>query len=68
MNTPSYDDLNDFGRARFEDDYAARPGRATDGQKHQDRESVVFGWTMMAQRHRLWSYFTDDALTRWGVR
>ena len=57
----SIDDLNDFGRARLEDDYAAVSRR--DGGK-TSRADFALGWMAMACRHRLWSYFTADARQR----
>lgn len=58
------DDLCPFGLELFEADYAQRPGRESDGKKHQDRESVAFGWMALAVRHRLWSLFTPEARAR----
>jgi hypothetical protein len=55
------EDLNDFGRARLEDDYAAVDRR--DGGK-TSRTDFALGWMAMAVRHRLWSYFTDEARVR----
>lgn len=54
------EDLNDFGRARLEDDFQAsnrRNGRAS-------REDFAEGWMALALRHRLWSYFTLEARAR----
>jgi hypothetical protein len=53
----SIDDLNDFGRVRLEDDYAAVERR--DGGK-TSRADFALGWMAMAVRHRLWSYFTVE--------
>jgi len=60
----SLEDLSAFGMERFEDDYAQRPGRESDGRKHQDRESVAYGWMALAARYRLWSLFTPEARAR----
>lgn len=60
----SIDDLAPHGLARFEDDYACRPGRESDGKKHQDRESVAYGWMAAMVRMHAWSYFTDEARAR----
>lgn len=60
----SIEDLNAYGLSLFESDYAQRPGRESDGKKHQDRESVVFGWMALAVRYKLWSLFTDEARAR----
>lgn len=57
----SIEDLNDFGRARLEDDYAVVERR--DGGK-TSRADFALGWMAMAVRHRLWSYFTTDARVR----
>lgn len=57
----SVDDLNDFGRARLEDDYAAVERR--DGGK-TSRADFALGWMAMAIRHHLWSYFTVEARAR----
>jgi hypothetical protein len=48
------EDLNDFGRARLEDDFQRieRP----DGGK-TSRVDFALGWMALAARHRLWSYF-----------
>lgn len=62
------DDLNTFGQARFEEDYARRPGRESDGKKHQDRESVAYGWMAAMVRISQWSYFTADARARLGSK
>jgi hypothetical protein len=51
------EDLNDFGRARLEDDYHAVERR--DGGK-TSRQDFAFGWMALAVRHKLWSYFTND--------
>ena len=57
----SVEDLNDFGRARLEDDYAAVTRR--DAGK-TSRIDFSLGWMSMAYRHKLWSYFTADARER----
>jgi len=57
----SIEDLNDFGRARLEDDYAAVSRR--DGGK-TSRIDFALGWMAAMARHRLWSYFTTDARQR----
>jgi len=62
--TPTIDDLSERGLERFEEDYAARPGRESDGKKHQDRESVAYGWMMAMLRIRQSQNFTDDAWAR----
>lgn len=54
-------DLNDFGRARLEDDFIATERR--DGGK-TSRTDFALGWMAMAVRHRLWSYFTEEARER----
>lgn len=56
----SIDDLNDFGRARLDDDFQACERRGRRGS----RDDFAEGWMAMAVRHRLWSYFTDEARTR----
>ena len=53
----SIDDLNDFGRSRLEDDYAAISRR--DGGK-TSRIDFSLGWMALAVRHHLWSYFTPS--------
>lgn len=53
----SITDLNEFGRARLEDDYAAIERR--DGKT--SRIDFSLGWMALACRHKLWSYFTADA-------
>jgi hypothetical protein len=60
----SLEDMSPFGLELFETDYAARPGRESDGKRHQDRESVAFGWMALAVRYRLWSLFTAEARAR----
>lgn len=55
------DDLNQFGRARLEDDYATVQRR--DGGK-TSRADFALGWMAMAVRHRMWSYFTAAARHR----
>lgn len=55
------DDLNQFGRSRLEDDYAAVQRR--DNGK-TSRADFALGWMAMAARHRLWSYFTAAARHR----
>jgi hypothetical protein len=56
----SIEDLNDFGRARLEDDFQVTERR--DGGK-TSRTDFALGWMAMAVRHRLWSYFTPS----WAV-
>jgi hypothetical protein len=60
----SIDDLSQRGLERFEEDYARRPGRESDGKKHQDRESVAYGWMAAMIRIRQWQNFTDEARAR----
>ncbi len=60
-------DLNAYGLSLFENDYAQRPGRESDGKKHQDRESVAYGWMALAVRFKLWSLFTAEARARLRV-
>ena len=60
----SIEDLNDFGRARLEDDYAVVARR--DGGK-TSRVDFALGWMAAMARHRLWSYFTEDARERLDV-
>lgn len=57
----SIDDLNDFGRGRLEDDYAAVERR--DGGK-TSRADFALGWMALAVRYHLWSVFTDEARVR----
>lgn len=57
----SIEDLNDFGRQRLEDDYAAVSRR--DGGK-TSRIDFALGWLAAMARHRLWSYFTSEARER----
>lgn len=57
----SLDDLDEFGRARLEDDYAAVARR--DGGK-TSRTDFALGWMALAYRHHLWSYFTPEARGR----
>ena len=57
----SIEDLNDFGRSRLEDDYAAVSRR--DGGK-TSRIDFALGWMAAMARHRLWSYFTTEARER----
>lgn len=57
----SIEDLNDFGRARLEDDYAAVSRR--DGGK-TSRVDFALGWMALAHRHRLLSYFNQDVWAR----
>lgn len=57
----SVDDLNDFGHARFEDDYAAVERR--DGGK-TSRADFALGWMAAMIRSHCWAYFTDDARAR----
>jgi hypothetical protein len=61
------DDLNDYGRARLEEDYARReqfmpdrPGGATRIERH----GFAAGWIGLAVRHKLWSYFNDEGRAR----
>lgn len=60
----SLDDLNDFGRARLEDDFQATQRR--DGGR-TSRTDFALGWMALAVRHRLWSYFTEGARMRLEV-
>jgi hypothetical protein len=55
------DDLNDFGRARLEDDFHAVERR--DGGK-TSRVDFALGWMALAARYRLWSVFTPQARAR----
>jgi hypothetical protein len=64
----SVDDLSPFGLSVFEEIYGQRPGRESDGKKHQDRESVAFGFMALAVRYKLWSYFTVEARARLETR
>lgn len=57
----SIEDLNEFGRARLEDDYAAVSRR--DGGK-TSRIDFALGWMAAMARHRLWSYFSAEARDR----
>jgi len=57
----SLEDLNEFGRARLEDDYQAVTRR--DAGK-TSRIDFSLGWMSMAYRHKLWSYFTPEARAR----
>lgn len=59
--TLQIDDLNDFGRARLEDDYQAVERR--DGGR-TSRADFALGWMALAARHKLWSYFTPEARAR----
>lgn len=58
------DDLTPQALAAFEDDYAARPGRESDGKKHQDRESVAYGWIAAMVRGKRWWYFRAEVRAR----
>ncbi len=63
------DDLNDFGRAKIEEDYADRERFMPDrpgGAARIERHDFAAGWIAMAVRHRLWSYFNDDGRARLG--
>jgi hypothetical protein len=55
------DDLNDFGRARLEDDFQATQRR--DGGK-TSRTDFALGWMAAMVRIRQWTYFTVDARRR----
>lgn len=59
--TLQMDDLNDFGRARLEDDYAGVERRA--GGK-TSRADFALGWMALAVRYKLWSLFTPEARAR----
>ncbi len=59
----SIDDLNAFGLARMEDDFHACDRRG----KHGSVADFAEGWMAMGVRHRLWSYFTDEARARLEV-
>ena len=58
----SIEDLNDFGRARLEDDFQHCDRRGRRGS----REDFAEGWMAKAVRHRLWSYFSDVPMTSAG--
>lgn len=58
--TLSIEDLNDFGRARLLDDFNACDRRG----KRASLTDFANGWMALAVRHKLWSYFTDDARGR----
>ena len=60
----SLDDLTTQALAMFEEDYAARPGRESDGKKHQDRESVAYGWIAAMVRGKRWWYFTVETRSK----
>lgn len=55
------DDLNDFGRARLEDDFTGVERR--DGGK-TSRADFALGWMAAMIRSNCWSYFTNDARAR----
>jgi hypothetical protein len=55
--SPQLDDLNDFGKARLEDDFQACDRRG----RRASRVDFSEGWMAMAVRHHLWSYFTPEA-------
>lgn len=57
----SVDDLNEFGHARLEDDYASVERR---DNGRTSRTDFALGWMALAVRHHLWSYFTDEARAR----
>ena len=57
----SIEDMNAFGKARLEDDYAAVVRR--DAGK-TSRIDFSLGWMAAMARHRLWSYFTAEARER----
>lgn len=57
----SLDDLNDFGHARLEDDYARVERR--DGGK-TSRADFALGWMAAMVRINQWSYFTPAARAR----
>jgi hypothetical protein len=63
------DDLNDFGRAMFEEDFGRRgefmPER-TGGAGRIERQGFAAGWIAMSVRHKLWSYFNDEGRARLG--
>lgn len=59
----SIDDLNDFGRARLEDDFQGCARRG----KRGSLDDFAEGWMSLAVRHKLWSYFTADARARLEV-
>lgn len=54
-------DLNEFGHARLEDDYAGVERR--DGGK-TSRADFALGWMAAMIRIRQWSYFTTEARAR----
>lgn len=57
----SIEDLNDFGRARLEGDYA-RVQRRDGGRT--SRADFALGWMALAVRYHLWSVFTVEARAR----
>ena len=59
----SIGDMSEFGRARLEDDYQFFDRRAGRGS----REDFAEGWMAAMARHRLWSYFTEEARERLDV-
>lgn len=60
----SLDDLTEAALRAFEEDYGNRPGRESDGKKHQDRESVAYGWITAMVRGKRWWYFRSEARAR----
>jgi len=57
----SIEDLNEFGRARLEDDFVNCVRR--DGGK-TSRVDFALGWMAAMARHKLWSYFNQEARER----
>jgi len=58
------EDLNDYGRARLEDDYAQRDRFTIARGRRCDHRDFATGWLSLAVRHKLWSYFTKEARAR----
>ena len=56
----SIDDLNDFGRARLEDDFTSCDRR----DKRGSLADFAEGWMALAVRYNLWSVFTAEAQHR----
>jgi hypothetical protein len=54
------DDLNEYGRAKFEEDYADQESAVG----RNGRRAFAAGWTTMAARSKLWSYFTEAGRAR----
>jgi hypothetical protein len=65
----SLDDLDDYGRAKFEEDFARRAEFMPDrvgGPVHIERQDFAAGWIAMAVRNNLWVYFNDAGRARLG--